>query len=44
MPANLPLVATNDVYFPDPALYERSRCLICIAEGSYVDQSTPVAN
>jgi len=37
----LPLVATNDVYFPDPALYEAHDALICIAEGSYVDQSTP---
>ena len=34
----LPLVATNDVYFPDAAMYEAHDALICIAEGAYVDQ------
>ncbi|MCW3782844.1 DNA polymerase III subunit alpha [Defluviimonas salinarum] len=34
----LPLVATNDVYFPKPAMYEAHDALICIAEGAYVDQ------
>ena len=34
----LPLVATNDVYFPDPKMYEAHDALICIAEGAYVDQ------
>ncbi|MFV0334943.1 MAG: DNA polymerase III subunit alpha, partial [Tropicimonas sp.] len=34
----LPLVATNDVYFPKPAFYEAHDALICIAEGAYVDQ------
>ena len=38
---NLPLVATNDVYFPTPAMYEAHDALICIAEGSYVDQQEP---
>ncbi|WP_284162818.1 DNA polymerase III subunit alpha [Frigidibacter sp. SD6-1] len=35
---NLPLVATNDVYFPKPDMYEAHDALICIAEGAYVDQ------
>ncbi|MEM8978763.1 MAG: DNA polymerase III subunit alpha [Pseudomonadota bacterium] len=35
---DLPLVATNDVYFPDPKMYEAHDALICIAEGAYVDQ------
>ncbi|NNE78882.1 MAG: DNA polymerase III subunit alpha [Silicimonas sp.] len=35
---SLPLVATNDVYFPDPKMYEAHDALICIAEGAYVDQ------
>ena len=34
----LPLVATNDVYFPKTDLYEAHDALICIAEGAYVDQ------
>ncbi len=35
---NLPLVATNDVYFPTSDMYEAHDALICIAEGVYVDQ------
>ncbi|PRY23807.1 DNA polymerase III alpha subunit [Aliiruegeria haliotis] len=35
---DLPLVATNDVYFPKPKFYEAHDALICIAEGAYVDQ------
>ncbi len=35
---NLPLVATNDVYFPDSTMYEAHDALICIADGAYVDQ------
>ncbi|GGE37719.1 DNA polymerase III subunit alpha [Actibacterium pelagium] len=35
---NLPLVATNDVYFPKSDMYEAHDALICIAEGAYVDQ------
>ena len=38
---NLPIVATNDVYFPKPDLYEAHDALICIAEGAYVDQQQP---
>ena len=34
----LPLVATNDVYFPDSKMYEAHDALLCIAEGAYVDQ------
>ncbi len=37
----LPLVATNDVYFPKADLYEAHDALICIAEGAYVDQQAP---
>ena len=37
----LPLVATNDVYFPKAAMYEAHDALICIAEGAYVDQQAP---
>ena len=37
----LPLVATNDVYFPKPGLYEAHDALICIKEGVYVDQQEP---
>ena len=35
---NLPLVATNDVYFPTSDMYEAHDALICIAEGAYIDQ------
>ncbi len=38
---NLPLVATNDVYFPDTKMYEAHDALICIADGAYVDQQEP---
>ncbi|MDO5606594.1 MAG: PHP domain-containing protein, partial [Paracoccus sp. (in: a-proteobacteria)] len=38
---DLPLVATNDVYFPAPAMYEAHDALICIAERAYVDQPQP---
>ncbi|MFB0940073.1 MAG: DNA polymerase III subunit alpha, partial [Paracoccaceae bacterium] len=34
----VPVVATNDVYFPDPKMYEAHDALICIADGVYVDQ------
>ncbi len=37
----LPLVATNDVYFPKSEIYEAHDALICIAEGAYVDQNEP---
>ncbi|KGB81394.1 DNA polymerase III subunit alpha [Rhodovulum sp. NI22] len=38
---DLPLVATNDVYFPKADMYEAHDALICIAEGAYVDQQQP---
>ncbi|WP_281968292.1 DNA polymerase III subunit alpha [Roseovarius nanhaiticus] len=38
---DLPLVATNDVYFPKSAMYEAHDAMLCVAEGSYVDQSAP---
>ena len=34
----IPLVATNDVYFPDTKMYEAHDALLCIADGAYVDQ------
>ncbi|WP_127903077.1 DNA polymerase III subunit alpha [Solirhodobacter olei] len=37
----LPLVATNDVYFPRPEMYEAHDALLCIADGAYVDQQEP---
>ncbi|MBE1297412.1 MAG: DNA polymerase III subunit alpha [Rhodobacteraceae bacterium] len=38
---DLPLVATNDVYFPNTEMYEAHDAMICIAGGAYVDQSEP---
>lgn len=38
---DLPLVATNDVYFPNTQMYEAHDAMICIAEGAYVDQAEP---
>ena len=38
---DLPLVATNDVYFPKASMYEAHDAMICIAEGAYVDQQAP---
>ncbi len=35
----LPLVATNEVFFPNEAMYEAHDALICIAEGSYVGET-----
>ena len=35
---DLPIVATNDVYFPKTDMYEAHDALICIADGAYVDQ------
>ncbi len=37
----LPLVATNDVHFPDAKMYQAHDALLCIADGAYVDQQTP---
>ncbi len=36
----LPLVATNDVHFPDRNDYDAHDAMLCIASGSYVDQKT----
>jgi DNA polymerase-3 subunit alpha len=33
---DLPLVATNDCYFPDEAMYEAHDALLCIAKGALV--------
>ncbi len=38
---DLPIVATNDVYFADTEMYEAHDALICIAESAYVDQQEP---
>ncbi|MDF3856242.1 DNA polymerase III subunit alpha [Paracoccus pantotrophus] len=38
---DLPLVATNDVYFPKPELFDAHDALICISERAYVDQTAP---
>ncbi|WP_127562307.1 DNA polymerase III subunit alpha [Nioella ostreopsis] len=38
---DLPLVATNDVYFPKSSMYEAHDALLCIADGAYVDQQEP---
>lgn len=35
---NIPLVATNDVFFSDPSMYEAHDALLCVAEGAYVSQ------
>ena len=35
----LPLVATNDVFFADEGLFEAHDALLCIAEGAYVGQT-----
>ncbi len=37
----LPIVATNDVYFPKSDMFEAHDAMICIAEGAYVDQVEP---
>ncbi len=36
---NVPLVATNDVFFWDESMYEAHDALICIAAGEYVDNT-----
>jgi len=37
----LPIVATNEVFFPKTAMFEAHDAMLCIAEGSYVDQIEP---
>jgi len=36
---DIPLVATNEAFFPDRKMYAAHDALICIAAGSYVDQT-----
>lgn len=36
---DLPLVATNEAFFPDSSLYEAHDALLCIAEGTYVNET-----
>jgi DNA polymerase-3 subunit alpha len=36
---DLPLVATNDVYFADTGMHEAHDALLCIADGTYLSQS-----
>ncbi|MGF1552777.1 MAG: DNA polymerase III subunit alpha [Paracoccaceae bacterium] len=36
---DLPLVATNEAFFADPAMFEAHDALICIGEGRYVNES-----
>jgi len=38
---DLPLVATNDVHFADPDMYEACDALLCIADGAFLDQQEP---
>lgn len=35
---NIPLVATNDIYFSTPEMYEAHDALLCIADGRYVSE------
>ncbi|MCF6197771.1 MAG: DNA polymerase III subunit alpha, partial [Emcibacter sp.] len=35
---DIPLVATNQVFFPDKKMYQAHDALLCIAEGKYVEQ------
>jgi DNA polymerase-3 subunit alpha len=36
---DLPLVATNEVFFSEPDMYEAHDALVCIAAGAYVSQT-----
>ena len=37
----LPLVATNNALFPERDMYEAHDAMLCVADGTYVDQPTP---
>jgi len=39
MARNLPLVATNDIYFADEDTYEAHDALLCIADGRYISET-----
>eukprot|EP01037_Dinobryon_pediforme_P014802 gene14802-14935_t len=42
---SIPLVATNDVFFDKPDMFEAHDALLCVAEGSYVSQDVrPIKN
>jgi DNA polymerase-3 subunit alpha len=36
---NVPIVATNDCFFPHPEMYEAHDTFLCIAEGSFVNDA-----
>ena len=36
---DIPLVATNEAFFPDSSLYEAHDALLCIADGTYVHEN-----
>lgn len=36
---NIPLIATNDVFFSDKSMYEAHDALMCISDGTYVNES-----
>jgi DNA polymerase-3 subunit alpha len=36
---NVPLVATNNIYFSDAAMYEAHDALLCVADGRYVTET-----
>ena len=38
---DIPIVATNDVYFAESEMYEAHDALLCISTGSYIDQKAP---
>ncbi|WP_374532757.1 DNA polymerase III subunit alpha [Phenylobacterium sp.] len=35
---DIPLVATNDIYFAKPSMYEAHEALLCIADGAFISQ------
>ncbi len=35
---SIPLIATNNVFFSEPAMYEAHDALLCVAEGSYISE------
>ena len=37
--ANIPLVATNNIYFTDAKMYEAHDALLCVADGRYVTET-----
>ncbi len=36
---DVPIVATNEAFFPEPSLYEAHDALLCIAGGNYVNET-----